>query len=443
MTPFRFQAFGLMVLLCAAATPAAEYYVDSRTGVDTDTGSRERPWRTLERVNEAVFHSGDTIFFAAGSEFKGGFEIKQSGASNAPISFKAFGSGPKPRFTNPEGSVLNGNAIRINASHIVVEGLFFERCPANPTPLGIQTLGAIFLTTNATQCVVRRCEMTRTPVGITIYGERNLVARNYIHDNNQPIKPHWGPMGVVICGSDNEVAYNRFENYSAPSAEYGHDGGAIEINDRSLPKRNIRIHHNLSLRNQGFIEWVGRVVQDEFYIHHNVSMDYQSFLGLTGPCTNIRVDNNTVVRTLAHAEADSEDVIFWLYGEGNTNITFRNNIFVYDPERVEPIFSRGELAHSHNLFYRIDHDRLPKQANRHAYERKYLGGGAHLGSGDLIGDPRFRDFAGGDFHLRPDSLAIDAGLELAYKSDFDGVPVPQGARPDLGAFEYRQEEPKN
>lgn len=228
-------------------------------------------------------------------------------------------------------------------------------------------------------------------------------------------------MCVVICGSHNEVSYNRFENYAAPSNEYGHDGGAIEINDRSLPKEDIRIHHNLSLRNQGFIEWVGRVKQDNFHIHHNVSMVYQSFLGFSGPCTNIRVENNTVVRVLAHDEADSEDVIFWSYFGGNTNIWFRNNIFVYDPARVELMFARGELNHSHNLFFRADHATLPHQANRDAYQRKILGGGAHLREGDVVGDPLFVNADKGDFHLKQGSPAIDAGADLGHKLDYAGL----------------------
>jgi hypothetical protein len=281
--------------------------------------------------------------------------------------------------------------------------------------------------------------MTQTPIGITVYGAHNLITKNHIYDNNKPIQPHWGPMCVVICGSHNEISHNHFENYSAPSDEYGHDGGAIEINDRSLPKENIHIHRNLSLRNQGFLEFVGRVKQDNIRIHHNVSMDYQAFLGLTGPCTNLRVDHNTVVRILAHDEADSEDVIFWNYENhgANTNIVFRNNIFVYDPARVEPMFSRGRFDSMHNLFYRLDHDSIPKQANQWAYQRKYLGGGLQVQRGDKIGDPLFRDMANGDFRLKPGSPAIDAGMKLGYKRDFAGNQVPIGDAPDMGAFEWQ------
>ena len=423
-------------LLNYSTSAPRQYYVDSRTGSDDGPGTLEKPWRTLIPVNTKVFHPGDSIRFAGGCEFEGGFEVRQSGSAKAPIIFGVYGPGPAPHFSNPRLSEWHGNAIRVDASYIVIDGLAFSRCPANPVAENVKKMGAIFITSNATHDIVRNCEMWETPIGVTVYGRHNLITRNYIHDNNQPIQPHWGPMGVVIASSHNEVSYNRFLNYCAPSAEYGHDGGAIEINDRKLPKQDIHIHHNLSLRNQGFIEFVGQVKQDHLLIDHNVCMDYQSFLGLTGPCSNFRVEHNTVVRTLAHAEPDSEDVVFWLYENGNTNIDFRNNIFVYDPSRVEPIFARGLPGHSFNLYYRCDEAALPRQANREAYERKYLGGGAALGSGDRIGDPLFRDIKKEDFRLTAGSPAIGAGTNLGYKLDFDDRPIPSGKPPDMGAFQY-------
>jgi hypothetical protein len=454
-----FIAGGAAVAAGAADHPPSvrNYYVDSQGGSDDGNGM-EHPWRTLQRLSQVIFQPGDTILFKRGSQFEGGVTVNQSGTASAPITFKAYGEGSPPHFTNPRPEVLNGNALRLNASYLVIEGLYFEKCPPNPVAADVRTLGAVFLTTNANYDLVRHCEMTQTPIGVTVYGQHDLITRNYIHDDNEPIRSHWGPMGVVVCGSHNEISYNRFVNYCAPSDAYGHDGGAIEINDRSLPKEDILIHHNLSLRNQGFIEWVGRmpendprlhagsealaaieggvgnVVQDHFLIHHNVCMDYQSFLGFTGPCTNMRVENNTVVRVLAHDRPDSEDVVFWEYFS-NTNISFVNNIIVWDGSRVEPVFSRGQPYHAHNLFYRVDETNVPAGPNPPAFQRRYLGGGAELNTGDKIGNPLFCDLAHADFQLRAGSPAIGAGRNLHYQLDFDDQPIPSGQPPAMGAFE--------
>jgi hypothetical protein len=41
-----------------------------------------------------------------------------------------------------------------------------------------------------------------------------------------------------------------------------------------------------------------------------------------------------------------------------------------------------------------------------------------------------------DFRLQSTSPAIDAGANVGLTADFEGTPVPQGAAPDIGAFEY-------
>jgi len=436
---------------------ARGYYLSGQ-GNDSGDGSAAQPWRSLERLGRASLLPGDEVSFKRGSTFNGGIEIDQSGTEAAPIIFGSYGSGAAPIFTNPKGETLDGNAIRVNAQHVIVQQLSFRRCPADAQAIDVRHLGAVFLTTNADHAIVRGCEMTDTPVGITVYGQHDLIISNYIHDATKPVKPYWGPMGVVLCSSHDEIAHNRFVNYCAPSAEYGHDGGAIEINDRGLPKEDISIHHNLSLRNQGFIEWVGRVppvdprqssmasvpadadggsgpvIQSHFVIHHNVCMDYQSFLGLTGPCTDIRVENNTVIRTLAHEQPDSEDVVFWEYF-ANHDIRFLNNIFVWDGRLVEGVYSRGHPYHDYNLYYRSDGANVPTAPNSTAYQRRYLGGGAELSFAEKIGDPLFRDFKAGDFRLNPGSPAIAAGTVLHYDKDFAGNAIPTNRPPAIGAYE--------
>ena len=64
-------------------------------------------------------------------------------------------------------------------------------------------------------------------------------------------------------------------------------------------------------------------------------------------------------------------------------------------------------------------------------------GAAVPGAQDITKDPRFSNWAEGDFHLLFDSPAIDTGTMDAYPTtDMDGYDRPQGGGVDVGAYEY-------
>ncbi len=62
--------------------------------------------------------------------------------------------------------------------------------------------------------------------------------------------------------------------------------------------------------------------------------------------------------------------------------------------------------------------------------------GLVAGSHSLSVDPRFTDAALRDFTLQSSSPAIDAGIDVGLTQDFAGGMVPQGAAPDMGAYEH-------
>ncbi|MGE5448686.1 MAG: hypothetical protein ACM3PR_10000, partial [Bacteroidales bacterium] len=62
------------------------YYVNSQTGLDTNSGSKSSvPWKSLVKARTALTGPGDTLYFACGSSFTGGMEITASGTLDHPI----------------------------------------------------------------------------------------------------------------------------------------------------------------------------------------------------------------------------------------------------------------------------------------------------------------------------------------------------------------------
>lgn len=114
--------FGLGLGCGAVGALAADYHVDSRSGVDEANGRTEATaWRTLDRVNRATFQPGDRLRFRAGSVWSGQLVIAARGEPERPIRFYAFGSGPRPRI-DTAGAFEDAVLIR-NAQHVELRDL--------------------------------------------------------------------------------------------------------------------------------------------------------------------------------------------------------------------------------------------------------------------------------------------------------------------------------
>ena len=83
-------------------------------------------------------------------------------------------------------------------------------------------------------------------------------------------------------------------------------------------------------------------------------------------------------------------------------------------------------SHHNNLYYIVDGTQ-PNPC------------GIQLGKGSIIADPLFIDLQNRDFHLKASSPAIDAGVNLSYKKDFDDNPIPSGKASDMGIYEYQKD----
>jgi hypothetical protein len=428
----------VLILVFGLQAGATNYYVNSRVGNDENTGTtREAPWKSLKNLN-GKFLPGDKILFAKGSSYTGGFVFTSSGTATKPIAFSSYsveadvilqtsrkelapifekyGAGPAPSFTNPDWNVLDGNVFRIEGSYVVIDGLYFHDNTNPPESdhknKNVQKLGAVYLALGTHDNVVRNCEFFHTPVGIKVKGTNNIITRNYLHDATEKMAFSWGSIAIMLVGGNNEISFNRVENYGSYGGPYGSDGGVIELDgvDDNFSANNINIHHNISLNNQGFLEMAARNVEN-VTVAYNLSDDMNQFIG-GGRMKNVQVNNNTVIRT---REPNVDRFIFWTFYPDGTAFTVRNNIFVIAKDIkvfgpfIKPVghmrTAIGEHPHDHNLYY--------SEGSRDPI-------GVPAGKGDVIADPLFVDAENRNFRLKGNSPARSRGVKLSYTVDLDG-----------------------
>lgn len=412
------------------------YFVDSVLGKDSNNGvSSKSAWKTLDKVQTASLLPGDTLFFACGSAFTGGLEITASGLPAKPIVLTFYGRGEAPKFSNPDRSVLEGNAIRLSGSYLVVDGLYFHDCAAatgnDSTYTAIWEVGAVRIVLGANHCTVRNCEFSNCPKGIQSTGEYSLITRNYLHSaNTRPLSsPGWGPIAIHMGNSHQEVSYNIIKDYYFIGGEFGADGGALELDDGRNPKTDIYIHHNYTSSNMGFLEvsWFADIAKTETHdlrVAYNVSDDYQDFVMLWAPTHGTYVENNTIFRRKQVKNAIVPAVFLCDYG----GVTIRNNIVCVDS--LTQVFSgKGEQIHSNNLYWSVDGS-LPTVGTTLLPTEKY---NINPGFSEIRKNES-------DYSLKRKSPAIDIGMNLQgkYTIDFLGQPVPSGKGTDIGAFEFQK-----
>lgn len=106
----------------AAGVSGMAYYVDSRGGDDTNTGtSPATAWKTLEKVNATTFRPGDQILLRSSSVWRGQLSPKGSGVEGRPIRVGMYGGGVKP-VINGDGQVEDAVLLK-NQEYWEIENL--------------------------------------------------------------------------------------------------------------------------------------------------------------------------------------------------------------------------------------------------------------------------------------------------------------------------------
>ena len=359
---------------CAPTGPGACRYVDAANGDDAGAGTSSAPYRTLQRAAD-VAGPGDVVVVRDGM-YTGSrliLEIVRSGTGSAPITFRA---------EHRWGAVLDGRhgtsaiGIEVRGRYVRVEG--FE--VRGTSRYGIEAYGGANVTVagNHVHDIGRIC--TSSPggiVGINAYVPDLTIEGNVVHD-----------IGRLANGEEGCVTTNSYWQ--------NHDHGIYQGQGDNLLVRN-NVFYGMT---RG---WA-----------------IQRYSGERTVVANLRIVNNTFVGS--NPNKDGQIVI----ASPVAGLVIANNIF-FQPRGAAVFFDEpGTVAGtmSNNLVVGAD-----------------LAIGSHTGvteAGTVSADPRFVDAAAHDYRLQPGSPAIAAGLALPMVlDDLLGVPRPQDARPDIGAYQHR------
>lgn len=292
-------AFLLAINTCISLAESATYHVDSITGNDRNSGtSPADAWKTLDRVNFAVFVPGDKILFKAGTQYSGQLKPQGSGSKDAPIIIDMYGEGSKPRidgngrvldtiylynveyweinnleitntgraqnWTGNVSSRFNGVRVKIDnfgtAHHIHLKNLYIHDVNSSPVnvinnPGRIVNSGTGILFNNEGELVksrfddvlIENCHLVRINNGIVTSG-MYFYKRSLWHPNlNVVIRGNLleevGTHGIVPCACDGVlVEYNTIRDAGSehPGAvgifPWSCDNSLIQFNEVSGTK---------------------------------------------------------------------------------------------------------------------------------------------------------------------------------------------------------------
>jgi hypothetical protein len=287
-------------------------------------------------------------------------------------------------------------------------------------------------------------------VDVTLRGNLTLVGTDAIWPGfvNTGSGANATIRGLVIDGSNGQYAGGYWCALTSGTASLtlsdvaiqnvGYNGGTAELEveglcsvsiDRSDIEGLVTILGNSSLdisRTRFTGQWVINVNSVSEGLHLTMVNSLLSNTGVGGnlgsgsPTSNnisVYVAYNTFYDNSAATHAVACPMLDGTVAPGA--ITFTNNM-IYAPSSQTAFVANPNCTADTNLVY------------PHS-------GSDNSGVNVIIADPKLVDAANGNYHLMPNSPAIDAAKPTGMDPnvDFDGTPRPQSSGYDIGAFEYK------
>jgi len=183
------------------------YYVSPKGDDASDGKSEAKAWRSVAKVNAAMFNPGDQILFARGGEWRDSLKASSSGAAGRPIVYGAYGKGEKPKFwgSDPVTVGADGTArIDKPVAALLADHVFLA---AGTWSWG----GGVLKAKPGTYTACVRVDPVHSN------GKNHLVFRDLVADETADTRDGYG---IRVMGSD-DVRLEDCEAYRAGRHHFG------------------------------------------------------------------------------------------------------------------------------------------------------------------------------------------------------------------------------
>jgi hypothetical protein len=468
----KMLSLALLLAAAANAASAATYYVSNRGSYSNDGRSPQTAWATLLRVNAGPFQPGDRILFRRGDVWRGQL-IPHSGSPAGHVTYAAYGAGAKP--------LLLGSVPKSRPGDWTAEGPDVWSAGSFPADVGniifdegkacgakrwhesdLRRDGDFWYDRGRHRVKLRLTENPAKRYARIECAIREHVIwqlnRSYIVYENLAVK-YGGAHGVGAANAHHTIVRD---------CDFAFIGGGDQMGDG----RQVRFGNGIEFWATAHDNLVERCRLWEIY---DAALTNQSS-GPRTPQYNITYRNNVIWNSEYSFEywnrpedSETHDIYFLHntcinagYGWGHAqrpdpsgchlrfyaspararNIVVCDNIFdgATGPAFYAPQWTKGQidgLVMDHNCWFQ------PKGMMIHSNVLAYtmLDFAKYQAvwkkePHSICAAARFVDAQKRDFHLAAGSPCIDAAAADGIRRDFDGVPVPQGKAPDMGAYEF-------
>ncbi len=419
-----------------------QYYVNGTTGSDLNLGTQDNPWRTIQHAADNIV-PGDTVNILEG-EYAERVHITISGTEEKPITFLAIGNVVTQGFTiqadyitiqnfeitNTSNQFADGRGIYVHGSGCLLENNYIH----NTTRGGILLFAEPGEEQQTSNCTLRNNKLYQNSQnGIDVRGTNHLIEGNEIWASIQ-YHPNWiePPLwvdadGIRFFGSGHIFRHNYIHDISLDQKEnidphidafQTWDQEDMEAGNNCLFENNLII---LSGDLTTGFQLEGGV--HDLILRNNI---VQTFAGVrayrngseleTFP-ENIEIYHNLFIGKLTY-NPTSYPVGVSLKSVISAQI--KNNIFLDQVGRIIVLDNAEDVIADYNLFYNSNNSPLSGSPQPN----------------DLWNtNPLFIDPVNGDYHLQPESPAINAGTYVNVDQDYDGN-LRDKNTVDIGPFEF-------